>query len=86
LVVFEATVITVGAFDAKTNLSALLDKVEAGEEVVITRHGKPVARLVSAQEIDRVRVSEAVEQLRALRKGSTLGGLSWKALRDEGRR
>jgi prevent-host-death family protein len=78
--------ITVGAFDAKTNLSALLDKVEAGEEVVITRHGKPVARLVSAQDIDRVRASEAVEKLRALRKGSTLGGLSWKEVREVGRR
>jgi prevent-host-death family protein len=78
--------ITVGAFDAKTNLSALLDKVEAGEEVVITRHGKPVARLVSVQDIDRTRATEAVEKLRALRKGSTLGGLSWKELRDVGRR
>jgi prevent-host-death family protein len=78
--------ITVGAFDAKTHLSALLDKVEAGEEVVITRHGKPVARLVSAQTIDRARASEAVEKLRELRKGSSLGGLSWKELRDEGRR
>ncbi len=78
--------ITVGAFDAKTNLSALLDKVEAGEGVVITRHGKPVARLVGAKEIYRARASEAVEKLRELRKGSTLGGLSWKELRDVGRR
>jgi prevent-host-death family protein len=78
--------ITVGAFDAKTNLSALLDKVEAGEEVVITRHGKPVARLVGAHRIDRARLDESFEKLKELRKGATLGGLSWKALRDEGRR
>lgn len=39
--------ITVGAFEAKTKLSELLDKVEAGEEVVITRRGKEVARLVA---------------------------------------
>ena len=77
--------ITVGAFEAKTHLSALLDKVAAGEEVVITKHGKPVARLVSAREIDRARVNEAVEKLKALRKGTSLGGISWKALRDEGR-
>lgn len=38
--------ITVGAFEAKTKLSELLDKVEAGEEVVITRRGKVVARIV----------------------------------------
>ncbi|MCX6593680.1 MAG: type II toxin-antitoxin system prevent-host-death family antitoxin [Acidobacteria bacterium] len=38
---------TVGAFEAKTKLSELLDRVERGEEVLITRHGTPVARLVS---------------------------------------
>jgi prevent-host-death family protein len=79
-------VITVGAFEAKTHLSALLDKVAAGEEVVITKHGKPVARLVGAREIDRARVNEAFEKLKALRKGTVLGGISGKALRDEGRR
>ena len=78
--------ITVGAFEAKTHLSALLDHVAAGEEVVITKHGKPVARLVSAVQIDRARVNQAFEKLKQLRKGTTLGGLSWKALRDEGRR
>ncbi len=36
----------VGAFEAKTHLSRLLDQVEAGGAVTITRHGKPVARLV----------------------------------------
>ncbi len=78
--------ITVGAFEAKTHLSALLDRVAAGEEVVITKHGKPVARLIGAQTVDHARVDEAFEQLKALRKGTTLGGLSWKELRDEGRR
>jgi prevent-host-death family protein len=77
--------IIVGAFEAKTHLSALLDKVVAGEEVVITKHGKPVARLVGAREIDRARIKEAFEKLKALRKGTALGGISWKALRDEGR-
>lgn len=38
---------TVGAFEAKTHLSQLLDLVESGEEVTITRHGKPVAQLVT---------------------------------------
>jgi prevent-host-death family protein len=45
--------ITVGVFEAKTHLSSLLDRVAEGEEVVITKHGKPVARLVSAVRIDR---------------------------------
>ena len=39
----------IGAFEAKTHLSALLEAVEAGEEVLITRRGKPVARLVPAR-------------------------------------
>jgi prevent-host-death family protein len=78
--------ITVGAFEAKTNLSALLDRAAAGEEVIITKHGKPVARLVAAQQVDRARTDQAVERLKALRKGTTLGGISWKELRDIGRR
>jgi len=79
------TVITVGAFEAKTHLSTLLDRVAAGEEVVITKHGRPVARLIGARNIDLIRVNDAFEKLKALRKGTTLGGLSWKELRDEGR-
>jgi prevent-host-death family protein len=77
--------ITVGAFEAKTNFSKLLDRVQAGEQVTITRNGKIVARLVSPSD-DAERRREAVEGLRKLRKGSSLGGLSWKDLRDEGRK
>jgi prevent-host-death family protein len=77
--------LTVGAFEAKTHLSALLDQVAAGEEVIITKHGRPVARLVAVNQIDRARANQAFEQLKALRKGTTLGGLSWKELRDAGR-
>ena len=77
--------IAVGAFEAKTHLSALLDRVAAGEEVLITKHGKPVARLVPVHHVDRVRANRAFEKLKELRKGTTLGGLSWKELRDEGR-
>lgn len=75
--------ITIGAFEAKTHLSALLDRVAAGEAVVITKHGRPVARLVSAEANERA--GDVVEKLKALRKGTTLGGLSWKELRDQGR-
>ena len=78
--------ITVGAFEAKTHFSALLDKVAEGEEVVITKHGKPVARLIGAARADRARVSDAFEKLKLLRKNTTLGGLSWQQLRDTGRR
>ena len=77
---------TVGAFDAKTNFSALLERVEHGEQIVITRRGKPVARLMPIATARKVKVSDAMAKLRELRKGATLGGLSWKELRDAGRK
>jgi prevent-host-death family protein len=76
----------VGAFEAKTHLSALLERVAQGEEVVITKHGRPVARLVPAAAADRESVDAIIARIKALRVGQTLGGLSWKDLRDEGRR
>ena len=77
--------ITVGAFEAKTHLSSLLDRVAAGEEVLITKHGKAVARLVGAGDAAREDVDTAIAKLKALRTGTILGA-DWKALRDEGRR
>ncbi len=78
--------ITVGAFEAKTHLSALLNRVSRGEEVLITRRGRPVARLVPAGEKSAAGVSEAIRELRNIRGGLRLEGLDWKELRDEGRR
>ena len=75
---------TVGSFDAKTNFSALLERVERGEQIVITRRGKPVARLMPIATPRKV--SDAVTKLRELRKGTTLGDFSWKELRDSGRK
>jgi prevent-host-death family protein len=77
--------ITVGAFEAKTHLSALLDKVEAGESIVITRHGQAVARLVRADVAERNDVDAIIDRLKALRVGTTLKA-DWKDLRDEGRK
>lgn len=77
---------TVGAFEAKTHLSALLDAVSAGEQITITRHGHPVARLVPAISAAPARVARTVEQLRLFAQGQTLGGLSVVELRDAGRR
>ena len=76
----------VGAFEAKNKLSALLDEVELGGEVTITRHGKPVAKLVSAAGgVDREKARRAVEAIRAMRAGVTLGDLRIKDLISEGR-
>jgi prevent-host-death family protein len=75
----------IGAFEAKTHLSSLLDRAAAGEEIVITKHGKPIARLVSAEGVDRSRADAAFDKLKLLRQGTTLDGISWKELRDSGR-
>jgi prevent-host-death family protein len=79
----------VGAFEAKNKLSELLDLAEQGEEVVITRHGKEVARLVPPRTvINRDEARAAMARLRARAKALKLGitleeALAW---RDEGRR
>jgi prevent-host-death family protein len=77
----------IGAIEANTKLNALLDLVEAGEEVVITRGGKPVARLISAAApaFDREQARAAAERIRQRSKGVTLGGLKIKDLINEGR-
>lgn len=79
---------TVGAFEAKTKLSELLDMVERGEEVTITRHGEPVAKLVPVRgDAERARVEALIEEIKETRKGLTLGGgISIKDLIEEGRR
>lgn len=82
---------------AKSQLSELIRAVEQGEDVVLTRHGKPVARLVAEQPegptpAERERLAaEALEELRAFRAlwrplepGEPR--LDWKSLRDEGRK
>ena len=78
--------IKIGAFEAKTHLSSLLDKVTQGEDVLITRRGVPVARLVPAGQAQRAKTESTIEELRSLRASMKLGGLGWKELRDEGRR
>ncbi|MEO1016979.1 MAG: type II toxin-antitoxin system prevent-host-death family antitoxin [Pseudomonadota bacterium] len=78
--------ISVGAFEAKTHLSSLLEKVERGEEIVITRHGKPIARLIPERQAEKERIREAIAGMKQAAKGRTLGGLSWKELRDAGRK
>ncbi len=62
--------IVVGAFEAKTKLAELLDKVEAGEAVTITRRGKAVARLVAIRSVDeQARMRALVEEIKRTRIG-----------------
>jgi prevent-host-death family protein len=80
----------IGAFEAKNKLGSLLDRVEQGEEIVITRHGKPVARLVpNTGGIDRQEAQAAMQRIRGRAESLRLGAFNWatlKSLRDEGRR
>ena len=76
----------VGAFEAKNKLSTLLDWVAGGEEIVITRRGKAVARLVPAEVgFDREKAKRAADGIRARSIGATLGDLKIKDLVNEGR-
>lgn len=77
----------VGAYEAKTHLAALLDRVERGERVTITRHGRPVAVLVPPPGAPGRTAEEAVAALLQARRGRSLGeGLTVRDLIDEGRR
>lgn len=77
----------VALYDAKNRLSALLDRVEKGEEISITRRGKVVAKIVPARPgFDRAKAREAAEGIRRLSKGLSLGGLKIKDLINEGRK
>ncbi len=78
--------IQVGTHEAKTHLSELLTKVEAGEEIVITRYDTPVARLVPNDTKDRRPVNQVIEDIRQFRKGKTLGEMSLRAMIEEGRK
>ena len=77
---------TVGAYDAKTHLSGLLDRVAKGEHITITRHGVPVACLVPADDPTTEQRRAAIEELRKFRKGRKLGDLTIRDLIEEGRR
>ena len=76
----------IGTFDAKTHLSALLDEVARGAEVLITRRGVAIARLVPASSPRRTGAGDPIARAKAFAKNQTLGRLSWKKLRDERRR
>lgn len=73
-------------YDVKTHFSALLERVTLGEEVIITKNGKAVARLIPANQNDNLQIKQTIQQLHALRNEIKTHGSDWKKLRDEGRR
>jgi prevent-host-death family protein len=77
---------TYQASEAKIHFLRILDEVERGESVIITRHGKPVARLSPQREIEPERVEAAIERMKALRQ--KIGKMTLAEIlsaRDEGR-
>jgi len=75
--------VEIGAFEAKNKLGMLLDRVEYGEEIVITRHGTPVARLVpNTTRIDKLQARAALERIRA-RAGNLKEPFDWAAIRAD---
>ncbi len=74
----------VGAFEAKNTLGALLDRVEEGEEIIITRHGKAVARLAPCgSTVDRQEVDSALARIRARAGALHAAPVSWDELKRE---
>ena len=75
----------VGAYEAKTHLPKLLEKVSKGEEIIITRHGVPVAVLSPYDNRNRYASSEIIDRLKQFRKDKKLRGLDLKAMIESGR-
>jgi prevent-host-death family protein len=76
---------TIGAYEAKTHLPRLLDELSAGASFVITKHGRPVARLTGVQRTEGSGTDIAAA-LRSARRGITLGEGTLRDLVREGRR
>ena len=71
----------IALFEAKNKLSGLLDRVATGEEFLITRHGKAVARLIPVEPaFDRAKARQAARMLLEASRGLSLGGISIKEL------
>lgn len=74
----------IGAFEAKNTLGSLLDRVQLGEEIVITRHGKAVARLISSEGgIDRAQAGAAMDRIQARAKTLNDSSFDWARLKAD---
>jgi len=82
----EVSMETVGAYEAKTHLTQLLERVAKGERITITKHGVPVATLQPADSAKKKPVREIIDQLKRFRSGQRLDGPSTRKMIDEGRR
>ena len=78
---------TIGLFEAKTHLSELVSRAERGDEVIITRHNRPVARIVPFVAVEHEPAARKAALKALLQSASRRKlGTDWKAARDEGRK
>ena len=76
----------VGAFEAKTHLPKLLERVGKGERFVITKHGNPVAELIPLRKRNPEKIRAAIDDLKEFQKTHSLDGMSIRQLIEEGRK
>jgi len=77
---------TYGIYEAKTNFNRIISEVEAGREIIITRHGTPVAKIVPLANDHSKNSANVIAELGEFRKQHSLGGVSIKDLINEGRK
>ncbi|MFP5341706.1 MAG: type II toxin-antitoxin system Phd/YefM family antitoxin [Candidatus Limnocylindria bacterium] len=77
---------TIGSYAAKTHLPRLLDEVERGERITITKHGRPVAMLVPPGTTAAVDAEALIGWMREFRRDHPLDGATIRDLIDDGRR
>lgn len=79
---------SISVAEAKSQLSAVFERAAAGEEIVVTKHGKPFVKIVPTDKSAGTDPKELLRRIIELRnrEGATMGDLTWKELRDEGRK
>ena len=83
----ESELPSMGAYEAKVHFSELLERVATGEEILITKHGNPVARMVPAKKTSTTQSRlEAIQKIRQLSSTLSLGGEKVSQLKNSGRR
>ncbi|MDP2829787.1 MAG: type II toxin-antitoxin system prevent-host-death family antitoxin [Sulfuricellaceae bacterium] len=76
----------VGAYEAKTHLPSLLERVQRGERITITKHGVPVAMLVSVAPVEKPDIQTVIDELKRFANGYSSGGMALSEMIAEGRR
>ena len=76
----------IGAYEAKTHLPKLLERVQQGERFIITKHGQPVAELVPIATRDRQKICDAIDDLKTFQRSHRLDGLDVREMISEGRK